>query len=166
MSMKSSFVLMSLLVALAACSKMEPSAPAPTPATAKASKADAPFQAGPVSVSSWGPQSTTPGTVANPLPNGNTGMYFVMSRSMEGADVEVLFDGQPLKGVAVDGATVTAELPASQFATAGDHAITIKVGGAPALDVGHFTVGTTPANAGSPTAAATSAAGSTEPQKQ
>ena len=133
MKSTSPLVLLVLVAALGACSKVEP------PSATGADSTPA-YQSGPVSVVGWGPQSTPPGVVANPLPSGNTGMFFTLSRSIDGVQVQVLFDGQPLKGVVVDGKTVTAELPAAQLAAAGQHAVALKLSSGEAIDVGQFVV--------------------------
>lgn len=126
------------LSSLGGCSKIEPAAIEPSPVAGASAEA---LTA--ATVSTWGPQITTPGVAANPLPGGGAGMYFVLSRSMDGVAVQVLFDGSPLSGVAVDGKTVTAELPASQFAALGRHSVALKLGNGQAIDVGNFVVAAT-----------------------
>lgn len=157
MSFNKTLLLAALVTALGACSKVEPPAENAQPAAEQPAAAT---QA-PVSVAAWGPQITTPGAVANPLPNGNTGMYFTLSRPVEeGQEVQVMFDGQPLPGVVVDGTTVTAELPASNFAALGQHAVTMKVGTAEPITVGQFVIAESlpPAEEAAPAAGAAPAA--------
>lgn len=125
-----------LLAAVVACSKVEPPAETAQPA---AGQAAAPSEE-PVTVVAWGPQITTPGVSANPQPNGNGGLYFTLSRPVEGQEVQVLFAGQPLPGVAVDGATVTAELPVANVGSLGEHPVSIKVGAGAPVNVGQFVV--------------------------
>lgn len=166
MSFKKTLLLAALAVALGACSKVEPPAQTAQPATSRAPLT-------PPSVVNWGPQVTTPGAAANPLANGNTGMFFTLSRPVEsGEDVQVLFGGEPLSGVVVDEATVTAELPVSKVGSLGQHAVSLKVGAGEPITVGQFVVAETlppvagDASASTPAPAATEEAGVTAPADQ
>lgn len=121
---------------------------APAPVTGKTDhgkrKAEAAAPIGntvePVSIATWGPQTTTPGVPVNPLPNGDSGLYFVLSRPITTSVVQVFFEGRPLEGAATNGKVITAALPPREITAPGAYRIILKLGPGQFVEVGDFTV--------------------------
>lgn len=80
----------------------------------------------PVEVVDWGPRATPAGTPFNVQADGNSGLSFNLRHAAPPAGVDVLFDGQPLPGVAASGSLVTATVPAAQLASRGAHAVALR----------------------------------------
>ena len=128
--MKALFLMLMVAVTVS-CSKQ---APTDTSETA------APSPSIPLAVVNWGPQGTTVGVPVNAFPDGQSGLYFTLTRSVAGYRTEVLFEGESLGGVAVNDKVVTAMLPASYLSTEGKKRIVIKVEPGELIEVGDFVV--------------------------
>lgn len=105
-----------------------------------ASETATPLPSIPLTVMNWGPQGTSVGVPVNAFPDGQSGLYFTLSRSVAGYRTEVLFEGESLGGVAVNDKVVTAMLPASYLSTEGKKRIVIKVEPNEMVEVGDFVV--------------------------
>src|SRR6185312_15076200 len=66
-------------------------------------------------ITKWGPDRTKAGVVFNEQSDGSAALWIRMNKSLNGADVVVDFNGQPLT-TAVQGDLVTATVPPSLFA--------------------------------------------------
>lgn len=125
---------------LVACSP----GPAPESAGHEVRKAEgavsARNMAEPVSIEAWGPQTTTPGVPVNPMPNGDSGLYFVLSRPITSNAVQVFFEGRPLEGVATNGKVITAALPTREITAPGAYRIILKLGPGQLVEAGDFVV--------------------------
>ena len=128
--MKALFLMIAVAVTVS-CSRQ-----APTDTSENA----APAPSIPLTVINWGPQGTTVGVPVNPFPDGQSGLYFTLSRSVAGYRTEVLFEGDSLGGVAVNDKVVTAMLPASYLSTEGRKRIVLKVEPGELIEVGDFVV--------------------------
>ena len=130
MKMKVLFLVL-MVAASASCSKQAPID------TGKTEVSDPSI---PLRVSSWGPQGTTVATPVNALEDGQSGLYFVLSRNVIGQGTQVMFDGISLGGVVVDDNVITAALPAAHLTVAGSKPIVIKLGSGQLLEVGNFVI--------------------------
>lgn len=128
------------LGALVACSP----GPAPESTGHEERKAEAAVSARnmaePVGIDAWGPQTTTPGVPVNPLPNGDSGLYFVLSRPITPNAVQVFFEGRPLEGAATNGKVITAALPTREITAPGAYRIILKLGPGQLVEAGDFVV--------------------------
>jgi len=77
-------------------------------------------------ITKWGPDRTKAGVVFNEQSDGSAALWIRMNKSLNGADVVVDFNGQPLT-TAVQGELVTATVPPSLFAAPGTYALHVSV---------------------------------------
>lgn len=87
---------------------------------------------GPLSIQSWGPQTTKAGTVFNKQPNGSAALWIHVNQSLTGSEAAVEFNGALLPAN-VSGDLVTAGVPADLYAKPGNYKVHVIVhkGGQP-----------------------------------
>ncbi|MEO9090903.1 MAG: hypothetical protein ABI247_11295 [Rhodanobacter sp.] len=114
--------------ALSGCSK-EGGYTAPDTRVAAPAKENNCTAAANLTISSWGPQSTSVGVVFNAQPDGSAALWVKVNESLKGRDAVVTMDGEPLHS-ATSGKLITAAVPRTFYAKSGVHTlhVTTKVG--------------------------------------
>ena len=92
-------------------------------------------------VTEWGPKSTHSGVVSNKQPNGSMGIWIRASNVIDGAKLEVLFDGQPASVTTVQNGLITAAISSELIMSIGEHEIVVRhLSTGKSVSVGKFSV--------------------------
>lgn len=81
---------------------------------------------GPLKVTAYGPKHFKAGVPFHQQAGGDSALWLRLDKSMNGADVSIYFDGNPLH-TAIKGDTLTALVPPALIAKAGTHMLWMQV---------------------------------------
>ncbi len=77
-------------------------------------------------VHNWGPQTALAGTVPNPQPDGNMGIWIQVAGTQGLGEVQISFAGQAVKAPVIQDKLITIAVAPGQLAEPGDKEIAIK----------------------------------------
>lgn len=92
------------------------------PEKSEASSSERPATPLSLTITSWGPQSTTAGEIFNAQPNGQAAFWMRVDQSLDGSDSVITLDGAPLQS-AISGTQITASVPADLYAKPGKYTL-------------------------------------------